>query len=47
MRDVLTGKEWDVKAKVVVNATGEVEEGREGGRGERERVREVGRKRRG
>ena len=23
MKDMLTGEEWDVKAKVVVNATGE------------------------
>ena len=42
MRDMLTGQEWDVKAKVVVNATGgewgEAErEGEGGGRGEGER----------
>ena len=33
MRDMLTGQEWDVRAKMVVNATGR--EGRERGRGER------------
>ena len=42
MRDMLTRQEWDVKAKVVVNATGgewgEAErEGEGGGRGEGER----------
>ena len=33
MRDMLTGQEWDVRAKMVVNATGGEWRGRERGRG--------------